>query len=182
MKPRLLEHFEKKVAPELMKEFVYKSSMQIPRLEKVCVSMCLKEATSDIKVMEKAMDELAVITGQKPKLTRAKKAIANFKLRQGMPLGCVTTLRGARMYEFVDRLTNVALPRVRDFRGLPSKGFDGHGSYSMGLKEQIIFPEINYDKIDKFRGMNITIVTTATTDKEGYRLLEKMGFPFRSNQ
>lgn len=181
MKPRLLEHFEGKVAPELMKEFNYSSRMQIPRLSKICVSMCLKEATTDMKVMDKAMDEVATITGQRPKLTRAKKAIANFKLRRGMPLGCIATLRGSRMYEFFDRLANIALPRVRDFRGISPKGFDGQGNYSLGIKEQIIFPEINYDKVDKIRGMNITVVTTAKTDKEGYRLLEKMGFPFRSN-
>lgn len=179
MKPRLLEHFNKKVVPELMKEFEYKNPMQVPRLKKIVISMCLKEATSDMKVMEKAMDEIASISGQRPKMTRAKKSIAAFKLREGMPLGAVTTLRHHRMYEFLDRFTNVALPRVRDFRGLPTNGFDGAGNYSLGLKEQIIFPEINFEKVEKPRGMNVIFVTTAKTDKEGFQLLEKLGFPFR---
>lgn len=182
MRPRLLEHFSQKVVPELMKDFSYKNPMQVPRLKKILVSMCLKEATSDMKVMERAMDEMATITGQKPKMTRAKKSIAAFKLREGMPLGAVVTLRGARMYEFLDRFTNVALPRVRDFRGLPPNGFDGSGNYSMGVKEQIIFPEINYDKVDKMRGMNVTFVTSAQTDKEGFQLLERMGMPFRKSE
>lgn len=181
MKPRLLEHYQKKIVPELLKELEYKNPMQAPRLEKVLVSMCLKEATTDMKALDKAMEEIAVITGQKPKLTRAKKAIAAFKIRKGMPLGAVATLRGARMYEFLDRFTSVALPRVRDFRGLNPKGFDGRGNYSMGLKEQIIFPEINFERVDKMRGMNVTVVTTAKTDKEGFQLLEKLGFPFRKN-
>jgi large subunit ribosomal protein L5 len=175
----LLEHFQKKVVPELMKEFQYKNPMQVPRLKKIVVSMCLKEATSDMKVMEKAMDEIGSITGQKPKMTRAKKSIAAFKLREGMPLGAVTTLRNNRMYEFLDRFTNVALPRVRDFRGVPPSGFDGAGNYSLGLKEQIIFPEINFEKVEKSRGMNVIFVTTAKSDKEGYTLLEKLGVPFR---
>lgn len=174
-----MEHFNKKVTPGLMETFQYKNKMEVPRLSKIVVSMCLREATSDIKVMERAMEELSVITGQKPKMTRSKKSIAAFKIREGMPLGCVSTLRGARMYEFLDRFTNVALPRVRDFRGLSNKGFDGNGNYSVGLKEQIIFPEINIDKTDKMRGMNVVFVTTAKTDKEGYELLEKMGIPFR---
>jgi len=182
VKPRLLEHYHKKVVPELMKEYNYGNPMQCPRLKKIVVSMCLKEATSDMKVMERAMEEVAVITGQKPKMTRAKKSIAAFKLREGMPLGCVATLRGPRMYEFLDRFTNVALPRVRDFRGLSPTGFDGHGNYAMGLKEQIIFPEINYDKVDKMRGMNVIIATSALTDKEGFTLLEKMGIPFRKQE
>lgn len=181
MTPRLLEHYTKKVVPELTKELSFKNRMQVPRLTKIVVSMCLKEATSDMKVMEKAMEDLGTITGQHPKMTRAKKAIAAFKLREGMPLGCVVTLRGARMYEFLDRLTNVALPRVRDFRGLSHKSFDGHGNYAMGIKEQIIFPEINTEKLDKARGMNIIIGTSAETDEHGYRLLEKMGIPFRKN-
>ncbi len=179
MKPRLLEHFNAKVAPELMTEFKYANKMQVPRLKKIVVSMCLKEATSDMKVMEKAMDEIAAITGQRPKMTRAKKSIAAFKLREGMPLGAVVTLRNNHMYEFLDRFTNVALPRVRDFRGLPNTGFDGRGNYSLGLKEQIIFPEINFDKVEKARGMNVIFVTSAQTDKEGHVLLEKMGMPFR---
>lgn len=153
--------------------------MQVPKLKKIVISMCLKEATTDMKVMEKAMDEISTITGQKPKMTRSKKSIAAFKLREGMPLGAVATLRHARMYEFLDRFTNVALPRVRDFRGLPTNGFDGAGNYSLGVKEQIIFPEINYDKVDKTRGMNVIFVTTAKNDKEGFQLLEKMGVPFR---
>jgi large subunit ribosomal protein L5 len=179
MKPRLYEHYQKKIVPELMAEYKYKNTMQTPRLKKVLISMSLKEATTDMKVLDKAMEEVAAITGQKPKLTRAKKAIANFKVRKGMPLGCVATLRGARMYEFLDRFTNIALPRVRDFRGLSPKGFDGRGNYSMGLKEQIIFPEINFERVDKMRGMNVTVVTSAKTDKEGFQLLEKLGFPFR---
>lgn len=179
MKPRLYEHYQKKIVPELMAEYKYKNPMQTPKLQKVLVSMCMKEATTDQKVLEKAMEEISVITGQKPKLTRSKKAIAAFKLRKGLPLGAFATLRGARMYEFLDRFTNIALPRVRDFRGLSPKGFDGRGNYSMGLKEQIIFPEINFERVDKMRGMNITVVTSAKTDKEGYQLLEKLGFPFR---
>ncbi len=179
MKPRMLEHFNKKVVPELMAEYKYRNPMQVPKLTKIVVSMCLKEATSDSKIIDKAIEEVSFITGQKPKMTRAKKAIAAFKLRAGVPLGCVSTLRGARMYEFLDRLTNIALPRVRDFRGLSEKGFDGRGNYCLGLKEQIIFPEINYDKIDKARGMNIVFVTSAESDKEGFTLLEKMGVPFR---
>jgi large subunit ribosomal protein L5 len=162
-----------------MNEFGYKNPMQVPKLRKIVVSMCLKEATSDIKVIDRANDELSRITGQKPKMTRAKKAIAAFKLRAGMPLGAVVTLRGNRMYEFMDRLTNVSLPRVRDFRGCSATGFDGAGNYCLGVKEQIIFPEINFEKIDKVRGMNVVFVTSARTNKEGYHLLEKMGVPFR---
>lgn len=181
MVPRLQEHFSKKVVPELQSKFKYKNAMQVPRLKKIVVSMCLKEATTDMKVMERAIDEVASITGQRPLMTRAKKSIAAFKLREGMPLGAVTTLRGARMYEFMDRFCNVALPRVRDFRGLSGKGFDGKGNYTTGIKEQIIFPEINIDKLDKTRGMNITFVTSAETNEEGYELLEKMGIPFRKH-
>lgn len=179
MKARMYEHFQKKVIPELMQEFKYRNPMQVPKIQKVVLSMCIKEATSDVKVMERAMEELSLITGQRPKMTRAKKAIAAFKLREGVPLGAVTTLRGDRMYEFIDRFTNIALPRVRDFRGLSPTGFDGRGNYSVGLKEQIIFPEINFEKVEKARGMNVIFVTTAKTDKEGYQLLEKMGIPFR---
>ena len=182
VKPRMLEHFNKKVVPELMAEFKYKNPMQVPKIQKIVLSTCLKEATSDIKIMEKAMEELGLITGQKPKMTRAKKAIAAFKLRQGMPLGAVVTLRGARMYEFLDRFNNIALPRVRDFRGLSPTGFDGAGNYSAGIKEQIIFPEIVVEKVEKTRGMNVIFVTTAKTDKEGYQLLEKMGLPFRKKE
>jgi len=179
--PRLQEFFNKKVVPELMKDLNRENPMQVPKVTKVVVSMCLKEATSDMKVMDKAMDELAAITGQKPKLTRAKKAIAAFKLRAGMPLGAMVTLRGARMYEFLDRFTNIALPRVRDFRGLNPKAFDGLGNYSIGIKEQIIFPEINIDRVEKSRGMNVSIITTAKTNQEGFQLLEKLGIPFRKN-
>ncbi len=181
VKARLFEHYNNKLVPELLKELNYTNPMQAPRLQKIVVSMCLKEATTDIKVMEIAMSELSAITGQKPKMTRSKKAIAAFKLRAGMPLGAVVTLRGAKMYEFLDRFTNVALPRVRDFRGLPPTGFDGAGNYTTGLKEQIIFPEINYDKIDKARGMNVVFVTSAKNDAEGTLLLEKLGIPFRKN-
>jgi large subunit ribosomal protein L5 len=181
-KPRLYEHYQTKVVPGLMKDLSARNPMEVPKLKKIVLSMCLKEATTDMKVMERAMEELAMITGQKPKMTRAKKSIAAFKLRENMPLGAVVTLRGARMYEFLDRFTNVALPRVRDFRGLSPKGFDGAGNYSMGLKEQIIFPEINYDKVDKMRGMNVIFVTSAADDKEGYELLERMGVPFRKQE
>ncbi len=181
-KPRLQEHFNKSVVPDLMKQYQYKNPMQVPRLKKIVINMCMKEATSDMKVMDKAFEDLSAISGQKPKLTRAKKSIAAFKLREGMPLGAVTTLRGPRMYEFMDRFCNIALPRVRDFRGLGEKGFDGNGNYTTGLKEQIIFPEIKHDKLDKPRGMNITFVTSALNDKESYTLLEKMGIPFRKKE
>lgn len=179
MKARLIEHYRTKVVPELLKEFGYKNVMSVPRLKKIVVSMCCKEATTDIKVLERAIDEVALITGQKPKMTRAKKSIAAFKIREGMPLGCFSTLRGARMFEFLDRFANVALPRVRDFRGINPTGFDNAGNYSLGIKEQLIFPEINFDKVESTRGMNITFVTSATNKKEGYALLEKMGLPFR---
>lgn len=179
MTARLHEHYRSTVVPELMKEFGYKNPMEVPRITKVLVSMCLKEATSDNKVLEKAMDEVALITGQRPKMTRSKKAIAAFKLRAGLPLGCVATLRGARMYEFIDRFTNIALPRVRDFRGLSKNGFDGNGNYSVGIREQLIFPEVIFEKVDKTRGMNVSFVTSAKTDPEGAHLLEKMGIPFR---
>lgn len=177
--PRLYDQYKKKVVPELMQEFKYKNPMQCPKLKKIVLSSCLKEATSDMKIMDKAMEELSMITGQKPKMTRSKKAIAAFKLRAGVPLGTVVTLRGSRMYEFFDRFANVALPRVRDFRGLAPNAFDGSGNYCAGLKEQIIFPEIVVDKVEKTRGMNIIFVTSAKTDKEGYQLLEKLGLPFR---
>lgn len=182
MKPRLYEHFEKKVRPELRNQFKYGNVMEIPKLTKITVSMCLRDAASDRKILDKMMDEISTITGQKAKITKAKKSIAGFKLREGMTLGCFTTLRGARMYEFFDRLVNVTLPRVRDFRGVSSKGFDGRGNFSMGLKEQIIFPEIVYEKVDKMRGMNITIGTSAKTNEEGRFLLEQMGFPFEKKE
>ncbi len=182
MVPRLVERFRKKIAPELTQELACSNVMRVPRLKAISVGMCLREATSDMKALERAMDDISAICGQRPQITRAKKSIAAFKIREGMPLGCVVTLRGSHMYEFFDRLVNVALPRVRDFRGLSEKSFDGRGNYSLGIKEQIIFPEINYDKVDKVRGMNITIQTTGKTDKEAFLLLEKMGMPFRKRQ
>lgn len=176
---RLKERYDKELVPTLMKEFNYKSRMQVPRLQKVVVNMGLGEAIQNIKVLDSASNELMTITGQKPVPSKAKKSIANFKLRQGMPIGCLVTLRKKRMYEFFDRLVNVTLPRVRDFRGVSSKSFDGRGNYTLGIKEQIIFPEIDYDKIDKIKGLNITIVTTAKTDEEGRSLLGLLGMPFK---
>ena len=176
---RLAVHYRDKVVPFLVKELNLKNAMQVPHLEKIVVSTCLKEATTNPKVLDLAADELALITGQKPRITRSKKSIAAFKLRKGIALGASVTLRRARMYEFLDRLINVALPRVRDFKGLNSKSFDGRGNYSMGIKEQIMFPEINYDRVDKIRGMNITIVTTAKTNDHARHLLAEMGLPFR---
>lgn len=176
---RLKERYDKELVPTLMKEFNYKSRMQVPRLQKVVLNMGLGEAIQNIKVLDSASNELMTITGQKPVPSKAKKSIANFKLRQGMPIGCLVTLRKKRMYEFFDRLVNVTLPRVRDFRGVSSKSFDGRGNYTLGIKEQIIFPEIDYDKIDKIKGLNITIVTTAKTDEEGRSLLGLLGMPFK---
>jgi large subunit ribosomal protein L5 len=176
---RLKERYQREVVPKLMEQFAFTSVMRAPRLEKIVVNEGLGEALANPKVIETASTELAQITGQKPVVRRARKSISNFKLRAGVPIGCSVTLRGARMYEFFDRLTNVALPRVRDFRGVPTKSFDGRGNYTLGIKEQIIFPEIDYDKIDKIRGMNITICTTARTDEEGLELLRLMGMPFR---
>jgi len=180
MKPRLKEIFEKQIVPELMKEFGYKNVMQVPRVEKISVNMGVGSATENIKELESAAQDLAKITGQKPIITKARKSIAGFKVREGNPIGCKVTLRGARMYEFLDRLLNVALPRVRDFRGLSPKSFDGFGNYTMGIREQLVFPEIDYDSILNIKGMNITINTTAKTDAEGLSLLSKFGFPFRS--
>jgi large subunit ribosomal protein L5 len=177
--PRLKERYQKEVAPKLQEEFGFTSIMRSPRLEKIVLNQGLGEAIANPKVLEAAAAELSQISGQKPVVRRARKSISNFKLREGMPIGCSVTLRGARMYEFFDRLTNVALPRVRDFRGVPTKSFDGQGNYTLGILEQIIFPEINYDKIDKIRGMNITICTTAQSDEEGLALLKMMGMPFR---
>lgn len=153
--------------------------MKLPRLKKIIVSSCCKEAVADAKVLDKVSEELAMITGQKPAIRRARKSIATFKLREGMPIACMVTLRGGRMYEFFNRLVNVALARTRDFRGVSPRGFDGHGNYTMGVREQIIFPEISYDKVDQIRGMNVTVVTTAKTDEEGHALLKTMGMPFR---
>ncbi len=176
---RLKELYHKELVPRLMKEFSYKNRMQVPRLGKILVNMGLGEAIQNIKILDSATNELMVITGQKPVTTKAKKSIANFKLRKGMSIGCMVTMRENRMYEFFDRLVNVSLPRVRDFRGVSGKSFDGRGNYSLGIKEQIIFPEIDYDKIDKIKGLSINIVTTAKTDEEGKALLGLLGMPFR---
>ena len=170
--------YTNEVAPALMKKFSYKSTMQIPKLDKIVINIGLGEAKDNPKVIDAAMNDLALITGQKPVVTKAKKSIANFKLRQGMNIGVKVTLRGDKMYEFIDRLFNVALPRVRDFRGINPNAFDGRGNYSLGIKEQLIFPEIEYDKIDKIRGMDVIFVTTANTDEEGRELLTLMGAPF----
>lgn len=176
---RLKDIYREKVVPALMKEFKYKSVMEVPRVEKIVINMGLGEAVQNIKVLDSASSELAAITGQKPVITKAKKSIATFKLREGMPIGCMVTLRKERMYEFMDRFINVTLPRVRDFKGISGRTFDGHGNYAMGLKEQIIFPEIDYEKVDKVRGMNIVFVTTAKTDAEGKALLKQFGMPFK---
>ena len=178
---RMQVKYKEEVAPALMSKFAYKSPMQIPRLEKVVINIGLGEAKDNPKAVEAACGDLAKITGQKPVITKAKKSVANFKLRQGMNIGCKVTLRSDKMYEFVDRLFNVALPRVRDFRGINPNSFDGRGNYTMGVKEQLIFPEIEYDKIDKIRGMDIVICTTATTDEEARELLTLMGAPFAKN-
>ena len=180
--PRLKEHYEKSVLPELVKRFSYKNPMQAPRLRKIVVNMGVGDALQNVKMLDTAAIELGAITGQKAALRRAKKSIANFKLREGQPIGCMVTLRGARMYEFYDRLVNVALPRIRDFRGVPTRSFDGRGNYTIGLTEQIIFPEINYDRVEKIRGMDVTFVTSARTDEEGQELLRLMNMPFRQPQ
>lgn len=176
---RLQEKYRKEIAPALVKQISADNIMQVPRLEKIVISCCLSEAVQNPKVLNGVVDEITAIAGQKAVITRAKKAISNFKLREGIPIGVRVTLRRDRMWSFYDRLVTLALPRVRDFRGLPSKGFDGHGNYNMGLKEQIVFPEINYDRIDKVRGMNITICTSAENDNDGRALLEALGMPFR---
>src|SRR4051812_4413940 len=176
---RLREHYGKTVVPALNKDFGYKNPMAVPKVEKVSINIGLGEATGNSKLMDSAVNELAAIAGQKPVVTKAKKSIAAFKLREGMAIGCMVTLRGDRMYEFLDRLMNVALPRVRDFRGVSPKSFDGRGNYTLGLKDQLIFPEIDYNKVDKTKGMNISITTTAKTDAEGLALLRHMGMPFR---
>lgn len=180
--PRLREHFEKSVLPELMKRFSYSNPMEVPRLKKIVVNMGVGDALQNIKMLDAAVAEMATITGQKPSIRKAKKSIANFKLREGQPIGCMVTLRGPRMYEFYDRLINVALPRIRDFRGVPMKSMDGQGNYTLGITEQIIFPEINYDKVEKIRGMDITFVTSAESDEEGQELLRLMNMPFRQRQ
>jgi len=178
---RLRGRYQNEVVPNLRKEFGYANIMAIPRIEKVVVNMGLGEATQNVKVIDVAHDELARITGQKPVTTRAKKSIAAFKVRKGMPVGVMVTLRGTRMYEFLDRLVSIALPRVRDFRGVSPKGFDGRGNYTLGLRDQLLFPEIDYMKVDKARGMNVSVVTTAKTDEEARRLLQLLGMPFRAN-
>jgi large subunit ribosomal protein L5 len=178
---RLKDKYKDQVVAAMMQEFSYKNAMQVPRLEKITVNVGLGEATQNIKVVDSAVTEITAITGQKPVVTRAKKAIANFKLREGVPIGCMVTLRRERMYEFLDRLIHVALPRVRDFKGISDRSFDGRGNYSLGLREQIIFPEIQADKVEKTRGMTITITTTAKTDPEGRALLKFMGMPFAAN-
>jgi large subunit ribosomal protein L5 len=177
--PRLAVHYKEKVVPDLMAKFGYKTVMQVPRLKKITLNMGVGETTNDKKMLDNALADLTKIAGQKPVITKARKSIANFKLRAGFPIGCMVTLRGARMYEFLDRLVNVAIPRIRDFRGVSNRAFDGRGNYSLGVKEQIIFPEIDYDKIDALRGMNIAITTTAKTDDEARALLTAFRFPFK---
>jgi large subunit ribosomal protein L5 len=177
---KLKEVYQEKVASALIKRFNYKNGMEVPKLEKIVINMGLGEAIQNVKILDSAAQELSQITGQKPVITKAKKSIAQFKLRTGMPIGCMVTLRKEKMYEFFNRLVNIALPRVRDFKGLSGKSFDGRGNYALGIREQLIFPEIHYDKIDKIKGMNIVIVTTAKTDEEGKELLKLMGMPFRN--
>ncbi len=178
--PRLKVRYAKEIAPALRKQFGYKNVMQVPRLQKIVINMGLGESVQNPKIIESATAELAQITGQKPVVTRSKKAIANFKLRQGLAIGAMVTLRQDRMWEFFDRLVNLALPRVRDFKGISPKAFDGRGNYSLGMREQIVFPEIDYDKVDKIKGMNVSFVTTAKTDEEGRALLSAFGMPFRN--
>jgi large subunit ribosomal protein L5 len=182
MAARLRQLYQEKALPALIKEFGYKNVMAAPRLDKISINIGLGEATQNAKLMDGAVNELGQIAGQKPVVTKAKKSIAAFKLREGMPIGCAVTLRGDRMYEFFDRLVNVALPRVRDFRGVSMKSFDGRGNYTLGVKDQLIFPEIDYAKVDKTKGMNVTITTTARTDAEGLALLKNMGMPFRQQE
>ena len=179
---RLKQKYQDEVVPAMMKEFSYKNSMQVPRLEKITINVGVGEATQNIKAIDTTVAEITSIAGQKPIVTRAKKAIANFKLREGVPIGCMVTLRRDRMYEFLDRLIHVALPRVRDFKGISDRSFDGRGNYSLGLREQIIFPEIQADKVEKTRGMTVSFITTARTDQEGRVLLRLLGMPFASNQ
>ena len=178
---RLKDRYVKEVVPALRKEFGYKNVMAVPRVEKVVVNMGLGEATSNVKLIDTGADELARVTGQKPVTRRAKKSIAAFKVRKGMPIGTMVTLRGEKMWEFLDRLMNIALPRVRDFKGVSPKGFDGRGNYTLGLRDQLLFPEIDYMKVDKARGMNVSVVTTAKTDEEARKLLQFIGMPFRQS-
>jgi large subunit ribosomal protein L5 len=177
--PRLRVRYAKEIVPALVKHFNYKNVMAVPKLEKIVINMGVGEAIANAKILDVAVDELGRISGQRPVITRAKKSIANFKLRQNMPIGAAVTLRGDRMFEFLDRLTSVVLPRVRDFRGVSTKSFDGRGNYTLGLRDQLIFPEISYEKVDKIRGMNVTIVTTARSDDEARELLRQFGMPFR---
>jgi len=177
---RLQEYYKETVMPELLKQFGYQSVMEVPRITKITLNMGVGEAVGDKKILENAVGDMTKIGGQKPVVTKARKAIAGFKIREGYPIGCMVTLRGGRMYEFLDRLVTIAMPRIRDFRGISGKGFDGRGNYNIGVKEQIIFPEIEYDKIDALRGMNISITTTAKTDAEGRALLAAFKFPFKN--
>ena len=179
MVPRLFERYRKEIVPKLQQEFGYRNVHQVPKLEKIVVNMGVGEATQNAKLIEQAAQELAVITGQKPAIRKARKSIANFKLRAGQAIGCMVTLRGARMWEFYDRLVSVSLPRVRDFKGVSPKAFDGRGNYSLGIREQIIFPEVDYDKVERITGLNITVCTTARNDAEGKALLTHLGMPFR---
>jgi large subunit ribosomal protein L5 len=176
--PRLKQVYRERVVPALMREFGYRNVMQVPRIEKVCINVGLGEAVQNAKAVEAASNDIALISGQRPVVTRARKSIANFKVRKGMPIGLMVTLRGDRMWEFLDRLMNAALPRIRDFQGVPPDSFDGRGNYSLGIREQVIFPEIDYDKIDRVRGLQVNIITTARSDEEGKRLLELLGMPF----
>jgi large subunit ribosomal protein L5 len=180
-KARLREIYEKDVVPKMMTQFGYHNAMQVPKLHKIVLNMGLGEAMANPKILEASLVEMGAITGQKPVVTKSRKSIANFKLREGVSIGCMVTLRGERMYEFFDRLVNIAIPRVRDFKGISPRSFDGRGNFSLGVREQIIFPEIDYDKIEKIKGMDICVVTTAKTDEEGRALLTHMGMPFRKN-
>lgn len=177
--PRLINNYKKTIVSDLMKKFAYKNVMQVPKVEKIVINMGVGESTQDSKVLDNAVSDLETISGQKVIVTKSKKAISNFKLRDGISIGCKVTLRGMKMYEFLDRLINIDIPRIRDFRGLNNNSFDGRGNYSLGIKEQIIFPEIDYDKVDKIRGMDISIVTNAKTDEEAYELLAAFGMPFK---
>jgi large subunit ribosomal protein L5 len=179
MKPRMMKDYEDRVVPALVERFQYRNRMQAPRLTKIVVNMGVGDAIQNAKLLDAAVNDLMAITGQRPSIRRAKKSISNFKLREGLAIGCAVTMRGARMWEFYDRLVTVAIPRIRDFRGLPGRSFDGQGNYSFGIEEQIIFPEINYDKVEKVRGMDVTFVTTAPDDEQAMELLKLMRFPFR---
>ena len=178
--PRLRNKYKDEIVPQLMKDFGFTNVMQVPKLDRIVVNMGLGEAVQNAKLVESAAEELKAITGRKPVVTRAKKSIASFKLREGMPIGVMVTLRGKQMYDFLDRLISLALPRTRDFKGISAKAFDGRGNYTLGIREQIVFPEINYDKIDRIKGMNVTLVTTAETDEQGRALLKSLGMPFRN--